>query len=166
MERTSRRPADSSEKELLGNFLDFHRDTLLWKLEGLDDDQVRRPLTASGLCLLGLVKHLGWIERNWFQRTFLGQELRMPWDGDPADPDLDFRIEPGETTREVIDFYRAECARSREIVAAADLDEHARRAGRQDRTLRWIVVHMIEETARHNGHADILRELIDGATGE
>ena len=167
-EDTRPEPPDvAGEAETLSGFLDFQRATLLWKLEGLDDEQLRRPMVPSGTSLLGMVKHLAYVERGWFQQVWAGQEIAVPWTGE--DPDADWRIEPDETTKDVLALYEGECARSREIVAAASsLDEaveHPRRQGwRMSR--RWILTHMLEETARHVGQADILREQIDGATGE
>jgi uncharacterized damage-inducible protein DinB len=157
-------PHAGSEVETLNGFLDFQRATLLWKLEGLDDQQLRRAMVPSGTSLLGIVKHLAYVERSWFQRVWAGQEVSFPWTEE--DPDADWRIEPDETTQDVLALYDGECARSREIVAAAtSLDETAKvRWGKVSR--RWILTHMIEETARHVGHADILREQLDGATGE
>jgi hypothetical protein len=156
-------PLVAPEKEMLAAFLDYHRATLLWKVDGLSDADLRRPMTPSGLSLLGLVKHLGYVERSWFQIGFAGQDLPVPWSD--ADPNADFRIEPGETTVAILAFYKEQVERSREIVASAALDDLARHPGRA-RTLRWIMLHMIEETARHNGHADLMRDAIDGATGE
>jgi uncharacterized damage-inducible protein DinB len=121
-------------------------------------------MVPSGTSLLGLVKHLAYVERWWFQEVWAGQPATYPFS--ETDPDADWRIEPDETTEGVLGLYRGECARSREIVAAApSLDEVAHHP-RRKLTRRWILVHMIEETARHNGHADILREQLDGATGE
>ena len=157
-------PRDADEKTTLTAFLDYHRATLLWKIDGVGDDDLRRPMVPSGTSLLGLVKHLAYVEQGWFQRTFAGEDVTVPWTDD--DPDADFRSEPDETTAQIVEFYERSCARSREIVAAAPLEQQAARARRPETTLRWIVVHMIEETARHNGHADILREMIDGVTGE
>ena len=159
---------------MLGAFLDYHRATLLWKIEGLSDADLRRSIVPSGVTLLGMVKHLAYVERWWFQAVFAGENVAFPWTD--ADPDADWRVEPGETTAEIIALYKAEVRRSREIVAAGDpdaltprtmgeLDSLARRPD-EKKSLRWIITHMIEETARHNGHADILRELTDGATGE
>lgn len=158
------RPIGGPEREMLVAFLDFHRDTLLWKVSGLSEEQARRVWTPSGTSLLGLVKHLAYVERSWFQRNFAGQDVYVAWRAD--DPDADFRIEPDDTIESVVAFYRAEVERSREITSAAtSLDDIARNPNRPH-TLRRILLHMIEETARHNGHADVLRELTDGATGE
>ena len=162
-EREQRR-AIGDERELLVRFLDFQRDTLLWKVSGLTEEQLRAPGTPSGTSLLGLVKHLAYVERLWFQRRFLGRAAFVPWHS--GDPDADFRIEPGETPEAVVSFYRAEVDESRRITAdTASLDTLARDVSRPI-TLRWILIHMIEETARHVGHADIMRELTDGQTGE
>jgi uncharacterized damage-inducible protein DinB len=152
---------------MLASYLDYHRATLLRKISGVSDADLRRPMVPSGTTLLGLVKHLGWVECWWFQMNFAGREVDDPWA--EGDMDADFRVEPNETTAGIIDFYRAQCAESRAVVAGAEsLDQRAARAHPRRGggiTLRWILLHMIEETARHNGHADILREMIDGATG-
>ena len=133
-------------------------------MEGVSDNDLRRPLVPSGTTLLGLVKHLAYVERWWFQDVFMGAQVDYPWTDE--DPDADFRIEPDESTQDIVDLYAAECRKSRDIIAAASLDDMAKREDRNQYSLRWIVAHMLEETARHNGHADILREQIDGATGE
>jgi len=157
-----------SEREQLSAFLDYQRETLLWKVDGLSKAELLRPLMSSGMMLLGLVKHLAYVERWWFQSVFAGEDVDYPWTDD--DPDADWRVEPDEDVASVLDFYRAEATRSREIMSSAGLDDLARRPHTPppggDRSLRWIVLHMIEETARHNGHADLMREAIDGATGE
>jgi uncharacterized damage-inducible protein DinB len=160
-------PSTGTERETLAGFLDFQRATLLWKLEGLDDEQVRRAMVPSGTSLLGIVKHLAYVERSWFQGVWAGQEASFPWTKE--DPDADWRIEPGETTQDILELYDGECDRSREIVAkASSLEEVIQHPRRQEWRLsrRWILIHMIEETARHVGHADILREQLDGATGD
>jgi uncharacterized damage-inducible protein DinB len=158
------RPMVGSEKELLEAFLDFQRDTLLWKVSGLAEEQLRKPWTPSGMSLLGLVKHLAYVERNWFQNRFLNRELPIPWTG--GDPGGDFRIEPGETADSIVAFYRAEVAEARRIVAEVDSLETIARHPKRPHSLRRILIHMIEETARHNGHADLMREFTDGQTGE
>ena len=163
-------PIAVGEMDSLRAFLDFHRATLLWKVEGLSKQELSRPLTPSGTNLLGMVKHLAFVERYWFGIFFAGLDLPMP--GSDEDPDADWRIEPDETVEQVVALYHAEVARSRELVAGASPDDRGRgKVVRRDGpasnfSLRWIMLHMIEETARHNGHADVLRELTDGATGE
>ena len=157
-------PYLGDETGTLAGFLDFHRATLLWKLEGLDDERLRRPMVPSGTSLLGMVKHLAYVERWWFQQVWAGREATYPFTDE--DPDADWRVEPSETTADILALYRGECDASREIVAAASsLDEVAHHP-RRELSRRWILVHMIEETARHNGQADILREQLDGTTGE
>lgn len=160
-------PLDGDEKASLLGFLDYQRDTLLCKLNGLDDEQVRRPHVPSGLTLLGLVKHLTDVERSWFRETVDGEDLSHLWDDN--DPQRYWRIEPDDTTEGIVAGYREEIARANAIVAAADLNARVRgkvTPSHQALTIRWVVLHMIEETARHLGHADLIREAIDGATGE
>ena len=159
-------PFEGSDKELLEAFLDYHRATLLLKTEGLSEADLRRPLTPSGTNLLGLVKHLAFVERWWFQWIFAGDEVDFPWTED--DPDADFGIGPGESSEQIFALYRAETERNRAIVTDAGLEAEAQRAhgGKARPRLRWVLLHLIQETARHNGHADIVRELIDGSTGE
>ena len=157
-------PREGTEKELLTAHLDYVRETVLRKIEGVGDEDLRRPMVPSGTNLLGMVKHLGWVEMGWFQRTFSNRGYPVPWTDE--DPDADMRVDHGESTQDVIGFYTQACEESRRIVVGASLDDHAKRPDRSDYTLRWIMLHMIEETSRHNGHIDILREMIDGATGE
>ena len=156
-------PRSASEQITLSSFLDYHRDTLLWKVDGLSREELTRRLVPSTTTLLGLVKHMANVERWWFRIVFADESVETI--GDDDDPDADWRIEPSETADDVLALYRDEVDRSRAIVQHASLDDPARRPGREE-TLRWILVHMIEETARHNGHADILREMIDGSTGD
>jgi uncharacterized damage-inducible protein DinB len=146
----------------LSAFLDYLRETVLWKLDGLSDDDARRAMVPSGTSLGGIVKHLAFVERFWFQGVFAGAGVAFPWNED--DPDADWRVDSWETVSGLTEFYREEIARSREISAGVPL---SRRAAHPEygMSLRWILVHMIEETARHAGHADILREMIDGRTG-
>jgi hypothetical protein len=156
-------PPSASEKETLEAFLDYHRQTVVVKCAGLTEEELRRPMVVSGTSMLGVVKHLGFNERWWFQEVFAAQDAEFPWNED--DPDAEFRIEEHETAESVFDFYMQECDKSRAIVAGANLDDIAGNS-KSARSLRWIVFHMLEETARHNGHLDILREMIDGTTGE
>ncbi len=160
------RPFAGPEKPMLEAFLDWQRATLLCKIAGLSDQDLRRRHVPSGLTLLGIVKHLADVERSWFRDVFAGEDLSRT--RDPDDPDRYWRIEPDETTDEVVAFYEGEVECARAIVRNADLDDLARspRPDKPGLTLRWIVLHMIEETARHVGHADLIREAIDGQTGE
>jgi uncharacterized damage-inducible protein DinB len=157
-------PAAASEIDTLNAFLDFQRATLLWKVDGVSDEDLRRPMVPSGTSLLGMVKHLADVEQSWFVERFAGEEPILPlWKQD--DPGATWRIEPHETTDHILGLYRAACENSRKATVGASLDGVAKQA-RAGETLRWIMFHMIEETARHNGHADIFREMIDGQTGE
>ena len=162
-DRAERRQA-GGERELLEWFLEFQRDTLLWKLNGLTREQLTAMHTPSGMSLLGLLKHLAYVERNWFQIRFLGVPLSVPWRTD--DPDADFRIEPDETAESVLDFYAREVGESRRILSDTRSLDELSQTGDPLRSMRWIMIHMIEETARHAGHADFMREFTDGQTGE
>ncbi|MBX7547500.1 DinB family protein [Streptomyces sp. NPDC004232] len=152
----------ADEKQTLHASLDRHRDAVLWKLEGLDDEQLRRPMTPTGTNLLGLVKHLASVEYGWFVETFGGRAEPL-W----FDPYDDLRITPEETTERITAFYGRARAAADAMITELPLDTQGRPAWRDITvSLRWTLVHMIEETARHAGHMDILRELIDGATGD
>jgi len=158
------------ERTMLVAWLEFHRETLAVKCEGLTPDQLReRSVPPSSLSLLGLVRHMAEVERGWFRNVLDGQDLPGRYytednpdgefdDVDTADPD------------EAFASWRVECAIARDIVAKAvsleDTGTRIRHGQEEIYSLRWILIHMIEEYARHNGHADLLRERIDGATGE
>jgi uncharacterized damage-inducible protein DinB len=166
-------PPDSGpELELLTAYLDFQRATVLLKTEGLDAEQLAQRLPTSSLTLAGLLNHLALVEDTWFPERFAGlpgQELWAGVDWD-ADPDQEFRTATGVSPAELRQRYEDACARSRETVAGAEsLDQlsvgRSRRTGQQW-DLRWVLLHMIEETARHAGHADLLREAVDGVVGE
>jgi uncharacterized damage-inducible protein DinB len=158
-------PADRDERETLIAFLDLYRETVLVKLDGLDGEQLSRRLLPSRTTLLGIVKHLIHVEERWFVAAIGGAPMRAR---NPDDRDAEWLVDEDETAADLATRYRVMWARSNEIARAASLDEHRRRADRPgtDLTVRWILVHMLEETARHAGHADILRELIDGRTGD
>lgn len=153
-------PFSSGEKLTLHTALQRHRDVILWKLQGLDEADLRRAVVPSGTSLLGLVKHLAAVEYNWFCETF-GRETEPL----PEDADADFRIEADETAAGIIAFYRRAWAAADGAITELDLDEMGTAWFGDAVSMRWVLVHMVEETARHAGHADILRELIDGATG-
>ena len=157
-------PRQAGEGETLAGFLDLQRGVMLRKVADLDDESLRRSMTPSGLTLLGMLKHLAYVERWWFRAVFAGEDVTFPWTDD--DPDADWRAEPDESVDSIATFYREECAKAREVVAAASFDDTCTTPEGDSITLRWIVAHMIEETARHLGHADIMREAIDGATGD
>jgi len=151
----------AAERETLTQQLDFHRATLIHKLDGLADEPLRRPMTASGLSLLGLVKHLAETEHGWFLKIYAG--LPEP---DLYPPDTEFHAGAGETADAIVGQYLRTCERARAVVAAGGLDDVVRTPWGAEVNLRAIVVHMIQETARHNGHADIIREALDGTTGD
>jgi uncharacterized damage-inducible protein DinB len=165
-------PLVADERAMLDGWLDHHRDTLAMKCAGLTPEQLAtQAVPPSTLSLLGLVRHMTDVERGWFTRLLDGADAPPIYYSD-ADPDGDFdNVDPAATdaatVEETFAAWRAECARSREITAALpSLDEV--RTHRTGRTIsaRWVVMHMIEEYARHNGHADLLRERLDGSTGE
>jgi uncharacterized damage-inducible protein DinB len=157
-------PFTGDEKESLLASLDRHRDAVLWKLEGLDDSDLRRTMTPSGTNLLGLVKHLAAVEYGWFCETFGRATEPLPFDDD--DENADLRVEPEETTQEIVAFYGRARAAADQVIAELDLDQTGTAWFGDAVSLRWVLIHMVEETARHAGHVDIVRELIDGMTGD
>lgn len=156
--------ADS--RALLFGYLDWYRETLLRKLDGLSDEQLRTPVEPLGWSPLGLVKHLGWVERRWMRWGFAAEDVpAWPPGGDAEEFGVD---EPAER---VLAAYHDEVRRSRELADAAALTDVARLGGRfttpeQAPPLARILFHLLQEYARHTGHLDIARELVDGATGE
>jgi uncharacterized damage-inducible protein DinB len=160
-------PMVAGERQSLESWLDFHRATLVHKCQGLTAEQLtRRAAAPSSLSLLGLVRHMAEVERWWFRRLFGGQEIGDLFITDEY-PDGEFDL--AESSGAEADFatFAAECELARKTAAGRSLDEtfpHPRRGTPID--LRWVYTHMIEEYARHNGHADILREQIDGVTGD
>ncbi|MFD7232874.1 DinB family protein [Streptomyces sp. NPDC059881] len=159
-------PTTAGERETLESWLEFHRETLAQKCAGLDDEQLRQASAPpSELSLLGLVRHMADVERNWF-RLVLAAEHAPPLYFSEDDPDGEFHLSADDTWEAANSAWQAEIAHARELSAPRSLDDLSA-AKRHDRqfNLRWIYVHMIEEYARHNGHADLLRERIDGATG-
>lgn len=157
-------PLTGDEKESLKVALDRHRDAVLWKLEGLGDDDLRRPMVPSGTSLLGMVKHLATVEYAWFCETFGRETEPLPLDDD--DPDADLRVQPHETTADVLAFYERARAASDKVIAELDVEDTGTAWFGDAVSLRWVLIHMVEETARHAGHVDIVRELIDGTIGD
>ena len=157
-------PFTGEEKESLRASLDRHRDVVRWKLKGLDDGELRRPMTPSGTNLLGLVKHLASVEYGWFCETFGRDTEALPFVQD--DPDADLRVAPHESTADILAFYDRATAAANQVVDELDVQDTGTAWYGELVTLRWVLIHMIEETARHAGHLDIVRELIDGATGD
>lgn len=162
----------ADERTSLVEFLDYHRATFLNRIDGLDHEQLNRRLAPSSLTLAGLTKHLALVEDSWFHEDFLGVALPEPWASAPfdQDPDWEHHSAVDDQPADLAALYVAACDRSRAIVAAAEsLDALSARISQREAkafSLRWIMLHMIEETARHNGHADFLREAIDGVVGE
>ncbi len=150
---------DTGELDTAVAFLRFARQCVVKKTDGLDDEQLRRVLVPSGTSLLGLVHHLAVSERYWFGHFLVGAHDGTDWDFGMAVP-------PGRSTREVLDDYAAAWRESDDAVAAVgDPEAVAVESGDDQLSLRWVLAHMTSETARHAGHADILREQIDGTTG-
>lgn len=161
----------ADERTMLGQYLDYHRATVMWKASNLTQEQMARTLPSSELTIAGLVKHLALVEDSWFTERFAGLGEVEPWAGVDwdADRDWEFHTAVDDPPEDLLALYAAACARSRAVVAAAEsLDERSVAPSRTGDhfTLRWILLHMIEETARHNGHIDLLREPIDGLIGE
>jgi hypothetical protein len=159
------RPAeDAGERETLTGMLDFLRSTVVNKVAGLtDEDAFRQTSPPSTLTPAGVVRHLTGVERFWFTIDFAGADVEWPWPED--DPHGNFRPVAGESLAQIVAEYLAECERSRRAIETAGLDDVARGEGMEFK-LRYALVHMIEETARHCGHLDLLRESVDGAKGE
>ena len=154
------------EREMLDAWLEYQRATLALKCDGLADDQLRlRAVPPSTMSLLGLVRHMADVEASWFRRVLSQAESPGIYWSD-ADPDGDFDNVDDADVEHDFAVWRAECDNARTVAAAMTLDDHG--LGRQGEviSLRWVLVHMIEEYARHNGHADLLRECIDGSTGD
>ena len=164
-------PTTAGERAALEAWLDYHRQTLLFKCQGLSGEQLaRRAVPPSSLSLLGLVRHMAEVERWWFRRQFDGRSEAgdLYCSDDMPDGDFDL-VQAGRAEADLATFTQ-ECALSRQTAGGRSLDEtfkYSRRDGStEDIDLRWVYVHMIEEYARHNGHADFLREQIDGVTGD
>ncbi|MFC9327545.1 DinB family protein [Kitasatospora sp. NPDC057015] len=159
-------PLTGGERETLRAFLDFHRATLAMKCEGLSDEELRRRSSPpSTLSLLGLVRHMAEVERAWFRRVINAEDVPLVWS---EEQDYQAAYQAGSSTRaEAFEAWEAEVEHSRRIEAAAeslDVTGHQARWG-EDVSLRLVMLHMLHEYARHNGHADFLREGIDGAVG-
>jgi uncharacterized damage-inducible protein DinB len=167
--RTDDLPPSWDERTILTTMLDYVRDTVHVKCAGLTDEQARRaPLPGSPLTTIScLVSHLRWVEYYWIRAVLLGEPDRSP----PTPDDRDAEMRPGlevPLTR-LLAEYRASCGQLSALVAPLDLDTPSRGAlswRDEPVTLRWVLFHLIEETARHNGHIDLLREMADGVTGQ
>lgn len=160
-----------SERQGLEEFLDFYREVMRRKVMGLDQTALNRTVADSSLTLGGIIKHLSLVEESWFVEDILGQELSEPWSAIDweTDRDWDFESAAHDSPDYLLALHAAACERSRQILAGIDdLDTLvAREPSSGDRfNVRWVLIHMIEEYARHVGHADLIRESIDGATGD
>jgi uncharacterized damage-inducible protein DinB len=167
-------PSAGDETASLLGFLEFHRATLAWKCAGLDATGLNAKVAASSMTLGGMLKHLALVEESWCSQRLFGRELQPPWDAVDwdADPDWDWHSAADDPPEQLHALWRDAVVRSRALVEQALAD------GGLDRlavftdsrgellSLRWILLHLIEEYARHNGHADLIRESVDGVTGE
>ncbi len=159
-------PSSGDERTQLEAWLDFYRATLLRKCDGLTPAQLKeRPVETSLLSLLGLVRHMTFVEQVWFESTFAGRDA-VEYYKTEGDRDADFKDLDHPSVEDVMDLYLRAADTSRELCEGHGLDQMASRPRRgREVDLRWIFIHMIEEYSRHCGHADLMRELIDGATG-
>ena len=159
--------ARRGERETLEGSLDWYRAVVERKVDGLALEDAKRATTPTGMSALGVLKHLGWVERGWFRETFAGEDVEaIDVDGDNTP---EFAIGDDDTVESVIGFYRAEVEESRRVsrdAPALDVLSAKETLYRGRVTLRWIMVHMLEETARHAGHLDLIRENIDGQVGD
>jgi uncharacterized damage-inducible protein DinB len=161
----------ADERTTLVAFLDYHRATFLGKIAGLNNEQMNVALAPSDLTLASLTKHLALVEDSWFQERFVGAEVE-PWASAPFDVDRDWEMHSArdDSPDDLIALYRAAVARSQATLNTVEsLDARSAVNDRREGipySMRWILVHMIEETARHNGHADLIRQSIDGLVGE
>lgn len=152
-----------TERELLHAMIKSNRDSLLWKLEGISDEQGRERVVDSLTTLVGLVKHMQLVERWWVRIVIDGEDIPLPWSED--DDDEEWRLTEEDTVASAVDGYAAEVALTDAVIANQDdLGRQVEADGRVF-AVRWILMHLIEEIARHAGHADIIRETIDGETG-
>ena len=159
-------PYGGEERDVVNWLLDYQRYVLLRKVDGISEQQARMTTAASDLTLLGLVRHLAEVEQYWNGSVFLGLDESLPWD-DPDDRDADFHPCDDDTLADALALLRAEMTRARQLASTTPFD--ALSVGQREDPhvkLRWILVHLIEEYARHCGHADLLREAIDGTTGD
>lgn len=157
-------------RELLVGYLDYYRAALLRKLDGMPEDDLRASRLPSGWTPLALLKHLAFVERRWLRWGFAAEQVDEIW-GEEAPGEGPWHVRPEETVEHIRRLFLDECARSREIVAGADLQDRARSGGGfnppdDHPALVWILLHLLQEYARHVGHLDVVRELTDGVTGE
>lgn len=158
----------ADERTVLTGMLEWYREGVLLKVEGMDLGAATTSPLRSGTTAAGLVKHLALVEDSWFTDRLAGRGDPEPWASAPfdQDPDWEFHSASSQPLADVVDLYRAACDRSRAVTTALDLDHTALDEKGRTISLRFVLVHVLEETARHLGHLDILRELADGRTGE
>ena len=157
-------PHHGSERDILEGFLEYQRSTVFMKVRGLSDADAAKRLVPSLTTVTGLVRHLTDVERYWFRKVLLG-EAAVPFRYSEEDPDGEFRVTVTDSLDGELAAYSSALDEARMSASLFQLDDRARDL-RGEVTLRWVLVHMIEETARHLGHLDLLREMLDGATGE
>ena len=155
----------TSERAALENFLDAQREGVIRKIQGLDDATARQAPTSSSLSLLGLVKHATTWERRWFQVILCGRESGEDWPAVRGHNEDTFVVGEHDTVDDWVEKYREQIEQSRAVAASMDLDSSCARTDVIECNLRYVLFHMIEETARHAGHADIIRETLDGSRG-
>jgi uncharacterized damage-inducible protein DinB len=168
-------PLLGDEVATLRAYLDFHRDTFRWKCQGLTQEQMAQPHPPSDMTLGGMMKHIALVESSWFEDVYAGRGLMAPYDviDWEADPNWEWRTARDDTPEQLYALFDEACRRADAVIDEAlegpGLDGRSAKQSRREQSefsLRWIIVHMIEEYARHHGHADLIRESIDGQTGE
>ncbi|WP_439660878.1 DinB family protein [Lentzea sp. HUAS TT2] len=158
-------PLVADERATYTALLDYLRATIELKVEGLADADAARPVLPSKLTTAaGVVKHVRWVEHHWFEVVLAGRASRAPYTME--DPDADWRVEEDETLAGFLADYRAQCEVSREVLAGLALDAEVPFRGDRVVSARWVLAHVIEETARHAGQLDVVRELLDGTVGD
>ncbi|MFI7008993.1 DinB family protein [Streptomyces sp. NPDC050145] len=163
-----RPPLQADERTALIGWLDLQRQILRWKCDGLSEADAHRSVipTSPAMTMAGLISHMRWVEHTWLEVVFLGGDKTQNPSFDETNEGADWQVD-GVPLQQLLEQYEAQCARSNEIVAAASLDDIGRhpdfRAGKAN--LRWMLIHLVEETGRHAGHADIVRELLDEVKG-
>ena len=155
-------PHQGDERTLLLDYLARQRELVFWKLDGLTDEAARGPVTPTGLTIHGIVRHLENVERSWWRRHVAGeQDLSFDWTDE--DPDGEMHVPADVRLADLLDAYRAEIVLCDAVIAARELDTVS---ALRDHTVRWVLLHLIEEIGRHLGHLDVLAELADGRVGE
>jgi Protein of unknown function (DUF664) len=156
---------DDGRAELL-EYLEFQRSSVRSIVDGLDEESWHAPAVPSGWTVAGMVEHLGNVERHWFQEVVAGSPVDLPWDAGrpPYDPEMVFTCD--RPSSDVLGYYRRQCDESGKILSGASLSDipRGRHGDEEVPSVRWVILHVIEETAAHTGHLEIARELLDGRT--